>query len=160
MTNENNQPFELERPLDPDFSCAIVVAEWNSHITGPLLEGALQVFKECGVPEKNIFVHRVPGSVELVYGASVASSYHNPSAVITLGCVIRGETPHFDYVCQSVTQGVTMLNVRGEVPVIFGLVTTEDERQALDRAGGRLGNKGSEAAAAAIKMANLTFARK
>ena len=100
----------------------------------------------------------VPGSVELVNAAALAINAYNPSAVIILGCVIRGETPHFDYVCQSVTQGTTMLNARGGTPVIFGLITTENMQQALDRAGGRLGNKGSEAAAAAIAMANLHHA--
>lgn len=137
------------------FRCAVAVASWNSEITEPLLDGALTVFREAGVAEDRIQVMRVPGSVELVNAAALAVEKLRPSAVIVLGCVIRGETPHFDYVCQSVTQGVTLLNSKGGTPVIFGLVTTENMQQALDRAGGRLGNKGAEAAAAAIAMANL-----
>lgn len=154
MTNEAEQDYEIPALPDPGtFSCAVCVASWNDEITGPLLAGALEAFRLRGVPEDNIHVIRVPGSVELVNAAAFAISRFRPSAVVALGCVIRGETPHFDYVCQSVTQGVTMLNARGETPVIFGLVTTENLQQARDRAGGRLGNKGTEAAAAAISMA-------
>lgn len=156
MTNENNQVLTVPEVADRDgFRCAVAVASWNSEITEPLLDGALTVFREAGVAEDRIQVMRVPGSVELVNAAALAVEKSRPSAVIVLGCVIRGETPHFDYVCQSVTQGVTLLNSKGSTPVIFGLVTTENMQQALDRAGGRLGNKGAEAAAAAIAMANL-----
>lgn len=156
MTNENNQVLTVPEVADRDgFRCAVAVASWNSEITEPLLDGALTVFREAGVAEDRIQVMRVPGSVELVNAAALAVEKLRPSAVIVLGCVIRGETPHFDYVCQSVTQGVTLLNSKGGTPVIFGLVTTENMQQALDRAGGRLGNKGAEAAAAAIAMANL-----
>lgn len=154
MTNEANQQFEIPFLPDPAaFTCTVVVATWNSDITTPLLNGALSAFNKAGVPADNIRVIHVPGSVELVNAAAMALNRYNPSAVIVLGCVIRGETPHFDYVCQSVTQGVTLLNARGEAPVIFGLVTTENLLQAQERAGGRLGNKGTEAAAAAIQMA-------
>lgn len=156
MTNENNQVLTVPEVADRDgFRCVVAVASWNSEITGPLLDGALTVFREAGVAADRIQVMRVPGSVELVNAAALAVEKLRPSAVIVLGCVIRGETPHFDYVCQSVTQGVTLLNSKGSTPVIFGLVTTENMQQALDRAGGRLGNKGAEAAAAAIAMANL-----
>lgn len=154
MTNEANQQFEIPYLPNPaTFTCTIVVATWNSDITEPLLNGALYAFNKARVPADNIRVIRVPGSVELVNAAAMALNRYKPSAVIVLGCVIRGETPHFDYVCQSVTQGVTLLNSRGETPVIFGLVTTENLLQAQERAGGRLGNKGTEAAAAAIQMA-------
>ena len=146
----------LSLPQNPaNFKASIIVADWNGHITEALLQGAMETFSRAGVSSTAITVTRVPGSVELVYGAARAIRHEDPSAVIVLGCVIKGDTPHFDYVCQSVTQGVTMLNARGEVPVIFGLLTTLTERQALDRAGGSLGNKGSEAAATAIAMANL-----
>lgn len=156
MTNEANQPLNIPAVVNPkDFTCAIAVASWNSDITGPLLSGALDVLEQAGVPEESIHVLRVPGSVELVNAAALAIKAYEPSAVIILGCVIRGDTPHFDYVCESVTQGVTLLNAKGETPVIFGLITTENLQQALDRAGGRLGNKGAEAAVAAISMANL-----
>ncbi|MCM1005592.1 MAG: 6,7-dimethyl-8-ribityllumazine synthase [Prevotella sp.] len=156
MTNEANQNYEVATPADArKFRCAVCVATWNEDITGSLLQGALEAFKLKGVPQENVTVIRVPGSVELVNAAAFAINTLKPDAVVVLGCVIRGETPHFDYVCESVTQGVTLLNAKGETPVIFGLVTTENLLQAQERAGGRLGNKGTEAASAAIAMANI-----
>ena len=150
------QEYEVpELPHAHEYKFVITVAQWNPQITTPLLEGALLALDKAGVPEKNVRVLRVPGSVELVNAAAFAMDKYAPDAIIMLGCVIRGETPHFDYVCEAVTRGMTELNLRGEAPVIFGLVTTNDEQQALDRAGGRLGNKGTEAAAAAITMARL-----
>lgn len=133
---------------------AIVVADWNSEITYALCQGAIDTFLKHGVQEQNILVKHVPGTVELTYGARLVMD-QNPSAVIVIGCVIQGDTPHFDYVCQSVTQGVSILNARGEVPVIFSVLTTLNQQQALDRAGGKLGNKGVEGAFTAMKMANL-----
>lgn len=134
----------------------IAVAEWNSHITGALLDGALQLFGREGYPADDIDVCYVPGTVELTYAASKMVHSGRYDAVIVFGCVIRGGTPHFDYVCNSVTQGVAALNAEGVVPVIFGVLTTDDEQQALDRAGGVLGNKGTEAAEAAIKMCDFS----
>lgn len=133
---------------------AIIVADWNSDITSKLLDGASEELIKAGVEESNIIVTHVPGTIELTYAA--AEQLRDFNAVIVIGCVIKGDTPHFDYVCQSVTQGVTMLNAQGETPVIFSVLTTLDKQQALDRAGGKLGNKGAEGALAAIKMANLT----
>jgi len=156
MTNEVNQEYDIPSPLNPgQFTCAVCVATWNDKITGALLNGALAALKSAGVPDANVSVLHVPGSVELVNAAALAIEKLKPDAVVVLGCVIRGETPHFDYVCQSVTQGVTALNAKGGTPVIFGLVTTENLLQAQERAGGRLGNKGTEAACAAIAMSNL-----
>ena len=106
--------------------------------------------------DDNILVEHVPGTVELTYGAACMIDNVNVEAVIVIGCVIRGGTPHFDYVCDSVTQGVAQLNANGEVPVVFGVLTTDNEEQALERAGGALGNKGAEAAEVAIKMADFT----
>lgn len=158
MSTALHTPAPLPLPQNPaTFKASIIVAEWNGHITDALLQGALETFSRAGVSSSAIKVTRVPGSVELVFGAARAIRHEDPSVVIVLGCVIKGDTPHFDYVCESVTQGVTLLNAKGEVPVIFGLVTTLTERQALDRAGGTLGNKGSEAAATAIAMANLNL---
>ena len=136
-----------------DVRIAVVAAEWNSHITGALSDGAVATLKERGLKDDQIEVFSVPGTVELTYAASQLIEASRFDAVIIIGCVIKGDTPHFDYVCQSVTQGVTLLNAKGETPVIFGLVTTENQLQAQERAGGRLGNKGTEAAAAAISMA-------
>lgn len=137
------------------FKCVILSTDWNREIVDALAKGARETLSEAGVPEENIVSMRVPGAVELTHGAAYAIRRYKPSAVITLGCVIRGDTPHFDYVCQSVTQGVTMLNATGDVPVIFGVLTVNDITQAQERAGGALGNKGAEAAVAAISMANL-----
>lgn len=148
-------PSKAESPLDPDFSCVVISAEWNSNITRPLADGAVATLVEAGVKPDRIVEIQVPGTVELTFAAARAIKSLRPKAVIVIGCVIRGETPHFDYVCQSVTEGVTRLNARGEVPVIFSVLTVENEQQALDRAGGMLGNKGSEGAATAIAMANL-----
>lgn len=135
---------------------AIVTAEWNSHITHRLRDEAVKTLKAHGMADDAIGLHDVPGAVELTYAAArlTRSSY---DAVIVFGCVLRGDTPHFDYVCQSVTQGVTGLNLRAEVPVIFGVLTVDTEQQALDRIGGPAGNKGAEAALTALKM--ITFDR-
>ena len=150
---------------------AIVVADWNSEITHALAQGAIDTLLKHGVKEEHIDVMHVPGTVELTYGASLYVSgnkkvgkFRRADAVIVIGCVIQGDTPHFDYVCQSVTQGVSHLNTltadpwwasHTMPPVIFSVLTTLDKQQALDRAGGRLGNKGVEGAVTAIKMANL-----
>ena len=135
---------------------AIIVADWNSEITFALAQGAIDTFRKHGVEEDNILVQHVPGTVELTYAAArMIEEYADMDAIVVIGCVIQGDTPHFDYVCQSVTQGVTILNAQGNVPVIFSVLTTLDKQQALDRAGGRLGNKGVEGAYTAIRMANL-----
>ena len=136
---------------------AIIVADWNSEITFAMAQGAVDTLQKHGVDQKNILVQHVPGTVELTYAAAQLINGHTRwDAIIVIGCVIKGDTPHFDYVCSSVTQGVTALNARGEVPVIFSVLTTLDRQQALDRCGGRLGNKGVEGAVTAIRMANLT----
>lgn len=148
----------LTLPVVDDMRVAIVTAEWNSHITHALRDGALEVFKNAGMDLANdVDCYDVPGAVELTFGASQCIEAGDYDAVIVFGCVIRGGTPHFDYVCQSVTQGITMLNADCDIPVIFGVLTVDNEADALDRAGGRLCNKGSEAAEAAIKMVH--FAR-
>jgi 6,7-dimethyl-8-ribityllumazine synthase len=134
---------------------AIVVADWNSEITYAMAQGAMETLAKHGVQEENIDVLHVPGTVELTYGAVRIMKEERVNAVIVIGCVIQGETPHFDYVCQSVTQGVTALNVQGKVPVIFSVLTVLNKQQALDRCGGKLGNKGIEGAYTAIRMANL-----
>ena len=149
--NKNSAPSGVLPKVD-GMTVGIVVAEWNCHITSALLKGALDTFSREGFDEDQIKVFHVPGAVELTFGASQLIESSAFDAVIVCGCVIRGGTPHFDYVCQSVTQGVTSLNADCDVPVIFGVLTVDTEQDALDRAGGCLGNKGSEAAEAAIKM--------
>ena len=139
-------------PDASDMRFGIVVSEWNDRITGALLEGAVRTLKKHGAKDEHIKVFTVPGSFELTYGSAQLVKSGKADAVIALGCVIRGETPHFDYVCGGATQGITQLNATQDIPVIYGLVTTNDMQQAEDRAGGKLGNKGDECAVAAIKM--------
>ena len=134
---------------------AIVVADWNSEITYAMAQGAVDTFIKHGVQEDNIDIIHVPGTVELTYGAARIMREERIDAVVVIGCVIQGDTPHFDYVCQSVTQGVATLNAQGKVPVIFSVLTVLNQQQALDRCGGKLGNKGIEGAYTAIRMANL-----
>lgn len=133
----------------------IVVSDWNEGITHALLDGAIQTLLKNGAKEDQIKVMHVPGSFELTAGAKLMAETERPDAVICLGCVIKGETPHFDYVCQGVTQGVTHLNLHYSIPFIFGVLTTNNQKQAANRAGGIHGNKGDEAAVTAIHMANL-----
>lgn len=130
----------------------IVVAEWNSDITGALLEGAVATLKKHGVLETDIHTQTVPGSFELVYGSSLMVDSRRFDAVIAIGCVIRGDTPHFDYICEGTTQGLAALNNRAQIPVVYGLLTCNTLQQAVDRCGGSLGNKGDECAVTAIKM--------
>ena len=144
----NLSAYDTEKIPDASNMCfGIVVAEWNSEITGALLDGAVSTLEKHGALPENIHVKTVPGSFELVYGA-----HH---AIIILGSVIRGETPHFDYICQGVTYGIARLNAKSEIPVIYGLLTTNDLQQAKDRSGGKYGNKGDECAIDAIKMAKF-----
>ena len=144
-------------PKVDDMRVAIVAAEWNSPLTDALTQGALDVFKAEGFAKDQVDVFHVPGTVELTFAASQLIEASLYDAIIVFGCVIRGGTPHFDYVCQSVTQGITSLNADCDIPVIFGVLTVDNEQDALDRAGGKLGNKGSEAAEAAIKMFDFFF---
>ena len=139
-------------PATDGMRFGIVVSQWNSQVTGALLEGACQTLQRHGVTEERILVKSVPGSFELVFGAARMVKSGLVDAVIAIGCVIRGDTPHFDYICQGATQGLAELNRQGEVPVIYGLLTCNTIQQALERCGGALGNKGDEAAITAIKM--------
>tara|TARA_Y200000002_G_scaffold60086_1_gene45426 strand:- start:2904 stop:3368 length:465 start_codon:yes stop_codon:yes gene_type:complete len=132
-------------------SFGIVVSEWNDEITNNLLIGSLDLLKSKGVLKKNIHIIRVPGSFELIYGCKKMQD-KNVDAIIAIGSLIRGETSHFDYICQSTSQGIKDLNVQGKSPVIFCVLTDDTLQQALDRSGGKFGNKGEEAAIAAIKM--------
>jgi 6,7-dimethyl-8-ribityllumazine synthase len=131
---------------------AIVVAEWNEEITEALYEGAVASLTENGVKKNNIVRKNVPGSFELSLGGLWMAEEKNIDAVICLGCVIQGDTPHFDYICQAVAYGITEAGLKTRKPVIFGVLTTLNKQQALERAGGKLGNKGEEAALTAIKM--------
>lgn len=151
----NLSDYDFESIPDASNMCfGIVVAEWNPEITGALLDGAVGTLEKHGAIPENIHVKTVPGSFELIYGAHQMTLNGSFDAIIVLGSVIRGETPHFDYICQGVTAGIAHLNATSEIPVIYGLLTTEDLQQAKDRSGGKLGNKGDECAIDAIKMAD------
>lgn len=148
--------YDFDKVPDASNMCfGIVVAEWNKEITGALLDGAVRTLQKHGCLPENIHVKTVPGSFELVYGAQQMTKNDGFDAVIILGCVIKGETPHFDYICQGVTYGIARLNASQNIPVIYGLLTTNDLQQAQDRSGGKLGNKGDECAVDAIKMAKF-----
>lgn len=135
-----------------DKKFAIVVSEWNEAVTTALYEGALQCLLEHGAQKDNIITRYVPGSFELSLGAQWMARHEEIDAVICLGCVIQGETRHFDFICQAVADGVTNVSLKYDKPVIFGVLTPNTQQQALDRAGGKHGNKGEEAAITAIKM--------
>jgi 6,7-dimethyl-8-ribityllumazine synthase len=134
---------------------AIVVSRWNEFITGRLLDGALDSLRRHGVNDDQIIVAHCPGAYEIPLTAQWLIAKHNPDAVIALGAVIRGSTPHFDYVCSAVNKGVADLNAKTGKPVIFGVLTTDSIEQAVERAGTKAGNKGAEAATAAIEMVSL-----
>ena len=158
MATELHHLSDYNEDLVPDASnmCfGIVVAEWNPEITNALLTGCVATLEKHGARPENIHVKSVPGSFELIYGAHQMSRNDGYDAIIILGSVIRGETPHFDYICEGVTYGIARLNATCDIPVVYGLLTTNDLQQAKDRSGGRLGNKGDECAVVAIKMAKF-----
>lgn len=156
MSTKNLSAYDPDLvPAAIDMKFGIVVSDWNKEITWALMDGAIKTLKKHGTKEKNIIIKHVPGSFELTLGAQFLAEYDDLDAIICLGCVVQGETPHFNYICQGVTQGITQLNLEYNIPFIFGVLTTLDQQQAIDRAGGKHGNKGDEAAVTAIKMAAL-----
>ncbi|MDD4192006.1 MAG: 6,7-dimethyl-8-ribityllumazine synthase [Mangrovibacterium sp.] len=156
MATQNLSVYDISAvPSAKGMRFGIVMSEWNHEITGALTQGAINTLIKHGAAEDDLIVKHVPGAFELPLGGQFLSEYTDVDAVILIGCVIQGETPHFDYICQGVTQGTVRLNLKYNKPFIFGVLTTDNEQQALDRAGGRLGNKGDEAAVTAIKMAAL-----
>ena len=156
MATKNLSEYNIANVPDASNMCfGIVVSEWNSEITGALLDGCVSTLEKHGAIPENIHVKTVPGSFELIYGAHQMTLNDGFDAVLILGCVIRGETPHFDYICEGVTAGIARLNATSQTPIVYGLLTCNDEQQAKDRSGGRLGNKGDECAVVAIKMAKF-----
>ena len=156
MATKNLSEYNIETVPDASNMCfGVVVSEWNPDITGALLNGCVSTLEKHGAIPENIHVKTVPGSFELIYGAHQMTLNDGFDAVIILGCVIRGETPHFDYICEGVTAGIARLNATSQTPIVYGLLTCENEQQAKDRSGGRLGNKGDECAVVAIKMAKF-----
>ena len=159
MATENNNLSSYDKTTIPkakNFRFGIVVSEWNSKITEGMFQGAYDTLLECGAIKENIVRWNVPGSFELVYGCKkMQQSFQMLDAIIAIGSVIEGETKHFDYVCEATTNGIMQLNLDNDIPVMFCVLTDRTLQQAIDRSGGKHGNKGVEAAIAAIKMAQL-----
>ena len=158
MATANKNLSEYDKNTIPnakDLRFGIVVSEWNDKVTEGLYSGAEAALLDCGALESNLVRWNVPGSFELIYGAKKMIETQNVDVVIVIGCVIKGETMHFEFVCEGVTQGIKDLNVQTDVPVIFCVLTDNNEQQSIDRSGGVHGNKGTEAAIAAIKMAEM-----
>lgn len=156
MATKNLSDYDLNSvPSAENMRFGIVLAEWNFQITSALAKGAVNTLKKHGATDENILIKYVPGSFELPLGAQYFAEMENVDSVLILGCVIQGETRHFDFICEGVTQGTMNLNLKYNKPFVFGLLTTENEQQALDRSGGKHGNKGDEAAVTAIKMVHL-----
>lgn len=138
-----------------NLTVGIVVSEWNSEVTEALFTGATETLINLGVKQDRLFRYNVPGSFELPLAAQWLIENNKPDAVICIGCVIQGETRHFDFICSSVADGCMELGLKSGIPVIFGVLTPENQQQAIDRAGGKYGNKGIEAAQTAVRMALL-----
>lgn len=158
MPEKKKNLSDLNHTIKADASgmrIGVVVAKWNEEITSALLQGAVNTLKNYNVKEKNIHIHYVPGSFELPVGAKLVATNLNVDAVICLGCVIQGETRHFDFISDAVANGITTVGLDTNIPVIFGVLTPNNYQQAKDRAGGKHGNKGDEAAVTAIEMIEL-----
>ena len=153
--NKNLSVYDKNNlPHAEAFRFGIVVSQWNNHITHNLQKGAIDTLIDLGAKPENIQSFEVPGSFELIYGAAQLCKKEY-DAIIVIGSVIRGETAHFDYVCQGVTQGIKDLNIQQDIPVIFCVLTDDNEQQSLDRSGGKHGNKGTEAGVTAVIMADF-----
>ena len=159
MATENKNLSQYDKKIIPNAESlrfGIITSQWNEQITYGMRNGAIETLKDCGAIDDNIFLWEVPGSFELVHAAKRMLDTTEVDAIIVIGCVIQGETRHFDFVCQGVTQGIAQLNAeQSKVPIIFCVLTDNTFQQSLDRSGGKLGNKGVEAAITAIKMAVL-----
>lgn len=154
--NKNLSHYNVDQvPNGSDLKIGLVVSEWNPEITENLFKGALDALLDCGVEKRNILRWNVPGSFELPFGCKKMILTKDMDAIVAVGSVIRGETSHFDYVCSATSQGIMELNIQTEVPVIFCVLTDDTIEQSRDRSGGKHGNKGTEAAIAALKMAVL-----
>lgn len=154
--NKNLSNYDKNKiPSAKNFRFGIVVSEWNETITEGLYCGAETALLDCDATPEDIIRLNVPGSFELIYGAKKMIETQNIDAVIVIGCVIKGDTMHFEFICEGVTQGIKDLNIKFDVPVIFCVLTDNTEQQSIDRSGGIYGNKGTEAAIAALKMAHL-----
>lgn len=150
--DKNLSEFSGKIPHLPNASIGIAVSEWNDAVTFSLLDGAKSLLASAGIPDNQITITYVPGSFELILASQRLAMREDIDAVISLGCVIQGETRHFDFICQAVANGISDVNLKYNKPVIFGVLTPDNQQQALDRAGGKHGNKGEEAAYTALRM--------
>ncbi|SQA77615.1 6,7-dimethyl-8-ribityllumazine synthase [Capnocytophaga ochracea] len=159
MATENKNLSQYDKKIIPNAESlrfGIITSQWNEQVTYGMRNGTIETLKDCGAIDDNILLWEVPGSFELVHAAKRMLDTTEVDAIIVIGCVIQGETRHFDFVCQGVTQGIAQLNAeQSKVPIIFCVLTDNTFQQSLDRSGGKLGNKGVEAAITAIKMAVL-----
>ena len=155
--NAVTQPYSLRNLRPETVRVAVVASQWNAQITDVLAQDAVQAFIRAGVKEEHVELIRVPGAFELIYAASRLVQRGGYNAVVVLGCVIRGATSHYDLICNSVAQGMTELNLLGKCPVIFGLVTTENELQARERTFGPVEHKGTDSAVTALRMMDLPY---
>jgi 6,7-dimethyl-8-ribityllumazine synthase len=156
--SKNLSEFNLDlskRSVSRTLKISLVVAKWNKEITEGLRDGAMEALQQLGLYKRNISVVEVPGSFELPFAAKQVIDNQEVDAVICIGSVIKGETSHFDYVCQGVTYGIQELNIKGDVPVIFCVLTDDNIQQSKDRSGGKHGNKGVEAAVTAVEMVQV-----
>lgn len=153
--DKNLSSFTGKIPHIPNARIGIAVAEWNEEVTFALLDGAKALLADAGVKENQIKIIQVPGSYELILASQKLAQQADIDAVIALGCVVQGETRHFDFICQAVAIGISDVNLKYDKPVIFGVLTPDNQQQALDRAGGKHGNKGEEAAYTALRMIEL-----
>lgn len=152
----NEQPKIIEGELlARDLRFAIVAARFNDFVVEPLIRGALDALRRHGVGDKQIDIVRVPGAFDIPIVARKLALSHRYAALVALGCVIRGQTPHFEYVAGECAGGIARIALESGVPIAFGVLTTENAEQAVDRAGGKAGNKGADAALVALEMANL-----
>lgn len=158
MSTKNLSEYKLEQlEIINDVSIGIIVSEWNKEVTERLLNGALKTLEEHGIQEDQIQVETVPGSFELPLAAQMMVEYAEVDTVICLGAIIQGETRHFEFISQAVSQGINRISLDYTTPVVFGVLTPDNQEQALERAGGKHGNKGVEAAYTALKMLSLEY---
>ncbi|MBO6517040.1 MAG: 6,7-dimethyl-8-ribityllumazine synthase [Bacteroidia bacterium] len=153
--DKNLSEFDYAVPEKPGSRIGIAVSEWNTEVTSALLNGAHEILNQAKVDPNNVVTLSVPGSYELILASQRLAQRDDIDAVITLGCVIQGETRHFDFICDAVANGIAQVNLKYDKPVIFGVLTPDNQQQALDRAGGKHGNKGGEAAYTALRMLDL-----
>lgn len=159
MATANKNLSEYNKELLPnakEFKVGVVVSEWNDQVTNGLFTGVKDAMLDCGLEDENLIRWDVPGSFELIYGArKMIETFEDLDVVIVIGCVVKGETMHFDFVCEGVTHGIKDLNLMADIPVIFCVLTDNNIEQSIARSGGVHGNKGTEAAVAALKMIAL-----